>query len=175
MLTINDLYGSDCQNKFSIAQGLYLTLGVRIENEPISHSLARLQSLAADLAGQMAAMDFGRVCTQCAAKPNGGCCSRAIADENDAIQLLMNLLAGVPVALCRDNRHECTFLGATGCTLSFKPIFCLNYDCLAIKECAHGDGADRYDSLRGSLLQEQWRLEQLLLESLTHLGELKIS
>jgi len=173
MLSINDLYGNDWRAKLASAKGLYLTFGPQIENEAINHSLVRLKSLALELAGQMVAMDLGRICSNCAAKPNGGCCSRAIADENDSIQLLMNFLAGVPVGICRDNGHECVFLGETGCTLLFKPIFCLNYDCRAIKECAIGEDAARYDLLRGNLLQEQWRLEQLLLGRLTHLGEFK--
>ena len=171
MLSINDLYGSACPSKFALAKGLYLGLGVRIEDEPIRHSLARLKALALTLAEQMTAMGFGRICATCAAKPDGGCCSRAIADENDAVQLLMNFMAGVPVALGRDNGHECTFLGESGCTLTFKPIFCLNYDCQAIKECATGEAAGLYDLHRGRLLQEQWRLEQLILARLAHLGE----
>lgn len=173
MLSINDLYGSACQSKFAFAKALYQALGAQIEDEPIRRSLARLKGLALTLAEQMEAMGFGRICAACAAKPDGGCCSRAIADENDAVQLLMNLMAGVPVAPCRDNKHECTFLGKSGCTLTFKPIFCLNYDCQAIKGCATGEAAGLYDLHRGSLLQEQWRLEQLILVRLAHLGEVK--
>jgi hypothetical protein len=173
MLTIHDLYGSDCQTKLDLANGLYQNLGERLKTEPIRQSLTLLKGMAQELADQMITMGLGRVCSVCAAKPNGGCCSRAIADENDTIQLLMNLLAGIPVALCRDNDQECLFLGDTGCTLSFKPIFCLNYDCQSIKECANGEETSRYHKLRGTLLQEQWRLEQLLLERLVFLGKFK--
>ena len=170
MLNLNDLYGSDCQTKFAIAKRLYLTLGGQINNEPIRQSLERLKGLALTLAEQMTAMGFGQICSKCAAKPNGGCCSRTMTDENDAVQLLMNFMSDVPVALCPDNGHECIFLGATGCTLSVKPIFCLNYDCQAIKECANREDTGRYALWRGKLLQEQWRLEQLLLARLAQLG-----
>ncbi len=173
MLNQRDLYGSDCRTKLALAQGLHQTLAAEMPPGPIHQSLTRLKEQAQELGELMTAMGFGRVCAACAAKPNGGCCSRAIADETDTIQLLMNLLAGVPVQIHRDNGHECLFLGDTGCALTFKPIFCLNYDCQAIKDQAKAEGADRYDRLRGALLQEQWQLEQLLLERLTQLDEFK--
>ena len=173
MLSQHDLYGSDCRTKLALAQGLHQPLTAEMQSEPILQSLTRLKEQAQNLAELMAAMGLDRICAACAAKPNGGCCSRAIANETDTIQLLMNVMAGIPVAICRDNGHECLFLGDTGCTLAFKPIFCLNYDCQAIKDQVTAEGAGRYDRLRGALLQEQWRLEQLLLERLTQLGEVR--
>ncbi len=173
VLSINDLYFSDCQTKLSIAKGLQVPLGAKIFNDQLAHSLERLDSLALELSNQMMAMNFGLICSACAAKPGGGCCSLAIADENDALQLLMNLLAGVAVDICRDNGQECYFLGSGGCTLTFKPIFCLNYDCSAIKTCSDHESFFQYGQLRGRLLQEQWHLEKLLIERLEQLGELK--
>ncbi len=175
MLSIHDLYESDYRTKLDQAKGLHLSLREQIDTEPISRSLALLTGMANDLSLQMSAMDFGRVCSTCAGKPKGGCCGKDFVNENDTIQLLMNLMAGVPIAFCHDNDKECLFLGKSGCTLSFKPFFCLNYDCQSIKECASDEGLSRYGLMRGTLLREQWRLEQLLLECLVFLGELKLS
>lgn len=175
MLSIHDLYESDCRTKLDLAKGLHLSLHAQIDTIPILRSLALLTGMAKDLSNQMSAMDFGHVCSNCAAKPTGGCCGKDFVNGNDTIQLLMNLMAGVPVSFCQGNDKECLFLGKSGCTLSFKPFFCLNYDCQSIKDCASADGSGRYDLMRGTLLREQWRLEQLLMERLVFLGELKLS
>jgi hypothetical protein len=175
MLSIHDLYEGDCRTKLDLAKGLHRSLHERIGTEPIRRSLALLTGIAKDLSAQMSAMHFGRVCSSCAGKANGGCCGKDFINENDTIQLLMNLMAGVSVAFCHSNDNECLYLGKFGCTLSFKPFFCLNYDCQSIKECASDEGSGRYDLMRGALLREQWQLEQLLLERLVCLGELKLS
>lgn len=177
MLSIHALYESDCQTKLDLAKGLHFSLHEMINTEPIRRSLALLTGMAKDLSVQMSAMEFGNVCSDCANKPKGGCCGKNFIHENDTIQLLMNLMAGIAVAFRQgnDNDKECLFLGKSGCTLSFKPFFCLNYDCQSIKDCANDEGSGRYDLMRGTLLREQWRLEQLLLERLVFLGELKLS
>lgn len=173
MLSKKEVYWGDCKTKIEVAKGLQAALGAKIAkiyDEQLTLGLARLTSLALELAGQMKRLDFGVVCSACAAKPGGGCCSQVMADETDALQLLMNLLAGVAVDICRDNGQECHFLGEAGCILLFKPIFCLNYDCSALKNHADQEGLGRYGQLRGRLLQEQWQLEQLLLQRLEELG-----
>lgn len=173
MLSQHDLYDSDCHTKLALAQKLHQTLGTELQTEHIRLSLTRLKEKARELSELMADMGLGRICAACAAKPNGGCCSRAITDENDTVQLLMNLMASIQVEVQRDNGHECLFLGYNGCTLAFKPFYCLNYDCQAIKEQAKAQRGGRYDHLRGALLQEQWRLEQLLLELMAQLGKFR--
>jgi hypothetical protein len=112
----------------------------------------------------MAAMAMGATCTQCAGRPGGGCCSRYMAAENDVLQLLLNMLAGVQVHIQQDNRIECCFLGKTGCILSFKPMFCLNYICSHIK--GKGDRANLLllEQRTGDLLTKQAAMEQLLLD-----------
>ena len=102
MLRIHDLYESDCRTKLDQAKGLHLSLHDRIYTEPIRQSLGLLTGMAKDISLQMSAMDFGRVCSTCAGKPKGGCCGKDFVNENDTIQLLMNLMAGVPVAFCQD-------------------------------------------------------------------------
>lgn len=175
MLSIHAFYESDCQTKLDLAKGLHSSQHERINTEPIRQSLALLTEMAKDLSIQMSAMNFGHVCSKCADKPKGGCCGKDFINENDTIQLLMNMMAGVQVCFRQGNDKECLFLGESGCTLSFKPFFCLNYDCQSIKDCANDEGLGRCDLMRGTLLREQWRLEQLLLERLVFLGELKLS
>lgn len=172
MLSKKDLYWSDCKTKLAIAKGIHAGLDGRIVNEQVALSLKRLESLARELSNQMVDINFGAFCSTCAARPGGGCCSLAMADENDALQILMNLLAGVAVDISRDDGQECHFLGESGCILLFKPIFCLNYDCAALRTCSAEDCFARYGQLRGRLLQEQWHLEQLLMQRLEELGEL---
>lgn len=174
MLSIHDLYESDYRTKLDLAKGLHLSLHEQINTEPIRLSLALLTGMAKDLSLQMSTMNFGRICSKCAGQPNGGCCAKGFICENDAIQLLMNLMADVSVVFFEGNDKECLYLGESGCILSFKPFFCLNYDCQSIKGCASDEGTGRYDLMRGTLLCEQWRLEQLLLDRLAFLGELKL-
>ena len=166
----HELYWGDCRDKLVSAVLLRTTLAASPLDQETALCLARLQTLARKLADLMGAMGLGQVCAACAAKPNGGCCSRVIADENDALQLLMNLMIGVRVELREMSGHECCFLGEAGCTLAFKPIFCLNYDCAAIKEGCDRGAYARYAELRGRLLQAQWSLEQRLLRRLEELG-----
>jgi len=172
MLSKKEVYWGDAKTKLATAKGLQAALGEKIHDEQLAVGLARLNGLARELASQMRGMNFGIICSACAGRLGGGCCSQVMADETDVLQLLMNLLAGVAVDLCRDNGRECHFLGEAGCILSFKPIFCLNYDCSAIKDCPDDEGLMRYGQLRGRLLQEQWQLEQLLLQRLEELGEI---
>ena len=96
----------------------------------ISSQLLRLTDLSRALSKEMSALDMGACCSQCASRANGGCCSSYMANETDAILLLINLLQGQEVARQREEDSECLFLNSeSGCTLSPKPMFCLNYNC----------------------------------------------
>lgn len=167
----HECYRGDCRTKVALATSLLVALAERPRHQDTAQSLARLEDRSRELAAQMRAMALGQLCTTCAAKPGGGgCCSRVMADEVDAIQLLMNLLVGVPVAVGIENGIDCCFLGERGCLFAIKPIFCLNYDCAAIRDGCPRAERTTYERLRGRLLQEQWRLEQCLLSELTALG-----
>lgn len=86
-----------------------------------------------------------------------------MANETDAVLLLINLLRGRTVISLRPEEDpECCFLGPTGCTLEPKPFFCLNYNCRAILAMKQS----RVDSLltgAGAVLRTQTELEQYLL------------
>ena len=123
-----------------------------------------LRRHVAALDDHMRAMDLGRLCTACAARPDGGCCSALMADNTDAIQILINLLVGVEVARQADDGGQCCFLGPRGCVFLVKPIFCLNYNCTHILAQSQPERLDTLYRLTGAVLSQQTRIEFLLLD-----------
>ena len=89
-----------------------------------------------------------------------------MADENDAVLFLVNLLAGHEVSIQKDDDFECYLLGPKGCILRFKPMFCLNYNCRAIKAHTKADILSSYLTASAQLLQKQWQVEGLILTNL---------
>ena len=163
MYTLHDLYGADVDRKIALCHILYESPGMQLKPyDPEYQSLARLVVLADMLRKVMATMQIFSLCRLCGSQPRGGCCSAEMANENDALLLLMNLLAGQEVAVQRDDGFECCFLGAAGCALLFKPMFCLNYNCAKIKAGADPFEMKRLEQATAALLQEQFVLEQLL-------------
>lgn len=158
-------YSGDVVAKLAMAKDLYVRYGKLIALRPeIMSQLAAVQVLECAMQTQMGAMGMGATCVQCANRQGGGCCSRYMAGENDVLQLLMNLLAGVQVAVQRDDLIGCCFLGAAGCILTLKPMFCLNYNCIHIT--GHEDPAILLllEQRTGELLCRQNVLESLLLD-----------
>ncbi|MDH4320574.1 MAG: hypothetical protein OEV73_03655 [Desulfobulbaceae bacterium] len=131
MLNRQQLYFGTVATKIALARSLYEQHGKALLADPaICAQLATLSGLSQALADKMAALKMGECCTQCGCRANGGCCSAYMANETDAVLLLINLLQGHEVARQREDEVECLFLnGQTGCTLSPKPMFCLNYNC----------------------------------------------
>ena len=158
-------YSGDVSVKLATAHDLYASYGQTLALRPeIIEQLAAVENSERALQAQMGAMAMGVTCRQCASGPGGGCCSGYMAAENDVLQLLMNLLAGVQVAIQQDDGIECCFLGATGCVLSYKPMFCLNYICGHIKEDGEPATLLLLEQRTGSLLRKQADMEQLLLD-----------
>jgi len=171
MLSLDNLYHSSFRTKLDLANQLFVQHGKILLSLPsVRENIAVLEELAQQLQDHMSALNFAPLCTACAGKPGGGCCSLYMADENDAVLFLINLLAGVPVAIQKDDDFECYLLGPSGCTLRFKPMFCLNYNCQAIQN--HPDTAlySSYLALSGQLLQSQWQLEKIILARLMKTG-----
>jgi hypothetical protein len=169
---LQDFYGGSIRVRISIAQRLYPHLAPELAgNEAFARLLAQAVVLEKALARIMADLELGALCTVCGAKAGGGCCGSFMAGENDVVLLLVNLLAGVPVAALRED-DECCFLGKTGCLLLFKPMFCLNYNCPQIRQTAAPARMQRLEQAVGRLLQQQYLLEQLLLEVLRQRGTL---
>ena len=171
MPPIHRLFHSDFKTKLRTAHQLHQQNGEALLALPlVRQGLATLEHQAQLLQEQMASLNLASLCSNCALKSGGGCCSLYMTDENDAVLLLINLLAGYPVAIQKDDGFECYLLGPRGCILRFKPIFCLNYNCHAIK--IHTDAAilSSYLAASAQLLQSQWQMETLIL---TFLRELK--
>ena len=162
---LDRLYPGDCQAAWPLAQQLMAEEGPRLASTGLLQEVSRLVSLAEELESRMS--EPNRVCAACGARPDGGCCSQAIADEADAILLLLNLIAGLKLDKPPAGTSlACPFLGQDGCRLLFKPIFCLNYDCARLKGGCDPEQFARYQRQRALLLQGQWRLECLLLDHL---------
>jgi hypothetical protein len=172
LFMLRDFYRGSIRERLAIAHRLQDHLAVALAaDEGFARMLGRALVLQQELAKRMADLELGALCTACGVKAGGGCCSSFMAGENDVPQLFLNLLAGVPVAVLRED-DECCFLGESGCLLLFKPMFCLNYNCLQIRQNAAPALLQRLEQAVGLLLQQQFALEQLLLEVLRQQGRL---
>lgn len=165
---ISDCYCGNGAKKLEKAQILQKQYGEGLsQQQDIQTQLDRVRDAVLSLDAQMTAMDMGKTCSQCAATAKGGCCSAYMGDENnDALLLLMNLLAGVDVRLIGQTGDDCCFLAERGCVLLFKPIFCLNYLCGRIQEESDRDDLILLEQKSGALLTAQGTLEQLLIRFL---------
>ena len=141
-----------------------------LQQGEIQKQLEKTKVNVLSLDAHMTAMNMGKTCSHCAATPTGGCCSAYMGDENnDALLLLMNILAGIDVKVVCENGVECCFLGDKGCLLLFKPIFCLNYLCHRIQNESDVDDLRQLELKTGALLTAQSDLEQLLIRFLQNL------
>jgi len=137
-----------------------------LRDEGIITALERLQECGEALRAQMEAMEMGQLCSACAAREKGGCCSSYMAGNSDAILLLINLLQGQTIEILDKDTDECCFLGPRGCTLQTKPIFCLNYNCSHIREKATPEQMEELEKRAAALLSAQTALETEILQSL---------
>ncbi len=157
-------YSGSVEDKLSLARQLYRGKGARfLQNREITDTLESLRQKAADLDTQMEAMGMGARCSACGGRVGGGCCSSYMADNTDALVLLINLLLGIAINPV-DNGEECCYLGPRGCIFLIKPIFCLNYNCSHIQQAATKEELRILAMRSGALLSEQIGLEKLLLQ-----------
>jgi hypothetical protein len=167
MFTMNELYFGMVPQKLACARTLYERAGEELLARPdLRRMLRELTVLSAALQLRMGEMSMFSLCRSCAARPGGGCCSAYMANETDALLLLLNMLLGVEVAAQREDTVECCFLGQEGCILTVKPIFCLNYNCSHILT---GNGAEVLQDLEkaaSAVLLAQTAVEKMLLERL---------
>lgn len=165
---INTCYRGDGALKLKKAEQLAAVYGKHLlQGEEVQAQLIVVNEKVLSLDAHMTVMAMGKTCTRCAVTPQGGCCSVYMGNENtDALQQLMNILAGVDVALVCDNGVECCFLGPEGCILRFKPIFCLNYLCGRIQKESDSNDLRQLEQKTGALLTAQSHFEQLLIRFL---------
>lgn len=167
---LTKVYGGTLLSRLDFGKAIHAGLGPRImEDRVFAESFEGLLADAALLTRQMGIMAMGARCTACSVENRGGCCSRAIAEETDAIQMAMNMLAGIKVDILCDNGKECCFLGERGCIFLFKPMFCLNYNCDKIVGSAAADDLQMLERLTGRLLRGQYEVETMLLARIGHL------
>ncbi len=164
MFSLDDLFYSSVEQKRRNAHRIFREMGPGTALLPeIKEKLADLVTLANVLKQQMASMTMFSLCAACGQKKNGGCCSAYMANETDAVLLLINLLLGVDVRKQRDDSFECCYLGDRGCILMVKPMFCLNYNCQQILTANPSQVILELEKAASAVLRKQYELEQVLL------------
>ena len=163
---VQHFYSGTPADKLASARRLHAVFAARPEETALAAALAELRKHAEALAAHMRRLDFGALCTACASRPDGGCCSAYMADNVDAVLLLINLLLGGDVRPVGTDPAGCRFLGERGCVLLIKPIFCLNYNCRAILDTTPAAGLAELFRRAAAVLSGQTRVEELLLARL---------
>lgn len=163
---LQNLYSGTPADKLVAARRLHTNFVSRPPDAQLASALAKLQEHSKTLATHMCTLNLGALCTACASRPNGGCCSALMADNVDAVLLLMNLLLGCDVHPVGTDPASCQFLGARGCVLAIKPIFCLNYNCRAILDTTPAAGLDTLYRCAATVLSQQTQVEELLLANI---------
>ena len=167
MRTIESLYFGDVSSKIENAHRLHRELGARLRaDQEIQKSLGRLLQLEKKVAEAMRSMGMFELCAECGDQPAGGCCSAKMANETDSMLLLINLITGFEVSRKRDDGYECCFLGSEGCSLKFKPFYCLNYLCRQVYTDSSSEQIDRLQDATGELLSQLVLVEELLKREL---------
>ena len=164
-------YNGTPAEKLAQARLLQQELGEQlVADTTFAHELERLRHCCRALNEQMQAMAMGTLCTACARRAGGGCCSALMADNTDSLQILINLLLGQTVQRREAVDSECCFLGATGCPFMAKPIFCLNYNCHHILTGSKPVDLTLLEQRAAAVLSQQTAIESLLLARLRHLS-----
>lgn len=167
MNSVESLYFGDVPSKIENAHRLYRELGDRIRgHREIQESLVRLIELEGKLAEAMRGMGLFELCAECGGRPTGGCCSARMANETDSMLLLINLSTGCEVSRRRDDDYECCFLGSGGCSLRFKPFYCLNYLCRQIYDTNDSQELGGVRRATAELLGQLLVVEDLLRQEL---------
>ena len=164
-VSLQQLYGSPVEAKQLLAEKLHQTYGADfLLNDDLRADLELLQQYASLLNNHMVEIGMGKLCVLCAASKGGGCCSIYMAGETDAVQMLMNMLIGVTARQTRNDGMGCSYLGERGCLFTFKPMFCLNYNCRNILDTVTPENVRELEQLTGQLLGRQYEVEKKLLD-----------
>ncbi len=164
------LYGGSLKSKLETGRAIVVLLQNDLgQDSTFQKEFSTLKKRATALNSHMVGMNLGDLCSGCAANPDGGCCSRYMSGETDAIQIALNLLAAIDVEFVQSDKAECIYLGEKGCIFTFKPMFCLNYNCSHIHRWSSESEVKQMEYLAGSLLQKQYELEQYIRRRLQEL------
>ena len=163
MQTAEVFYFGDVSFKIESAHRLHRQFGDRLRADgQIRLNLDRLVHLEQEVSEAMRSMGMFELCAECGSQPPGGCCSATMANETDAMLLLINLCAGLEASPIRDDDHECRFLGAAGCSLKFKPFVCLNYLCRQIQSQSSSEQLARLQGTTSEFLSQLLVVEELI-------------
>lgn len=158
------IFSGTVESKLLHAEKLYKQLHLLLMNDvKFINYIKDLQTDAAHLTRHMEKMAMAKSCNHCSTSKNGGCCSLAMANETDAIQLLINKLTETKVEKVRDDGRECSYLAEHGCIFKFKPMFCLNYNCGRIMDAASSSELNILGRLTGNILRQQYAVENYIL------------
>jgi hypothetical protein len=162
-------YSGTAADKLAVARNLYMRYAARLTASLLlSEELEILRHHTLALGEHMQSMGMSRICSHCATRNDGGCCSTHMAGNTDALLLLINMLFGIQVQ-CRNFEDEnCCFLGEQGCLFLVKPIFCLNYNCKNIIDSAKSGSLKTLCRLAATVLSQQTKMESLLLDTLSY-------
>lgn len=167
-ISLEDIYQGSVASRLDVAQSIVDTIRPQLDNDGwFQNQFTLLHRCADELNEHMNHMDMGALCSTCAATPNGGCCSLYMSGETDAIQMAVNILAGIKVHFVRDDEEQCRFLQEKGCLFRFKPMFCLNYNCSHIIKAARLEDIRELERVTGNLLRQQYRIEQYILAQIS--------
>lgn len=136
----------------------------------LTEGLDLLRADCQHLATQMETMALGLLCSSCAARPGGGCCSAYMAGNTDSLQILINLLLEIHIHQRQPPDVDCCFLGPSGCMFMAKPIFCLNYNCSHIQGGTDRTTLASLEQRAAAVLSRQIGIETLLLDRLRTLA-----
>jgi hypothetical protein len=165
--TVELLYFGDVSSKIESAHRLHREFGSRLRADGrIRTNLDRLIHLDQEVSEAMRSMGMLELCADCGSQPPVGCCSAVMANETDAMLLLINLSAGLEASSKRDDGHECRFLGPAGCSLKFKPFVCLNYLCRQIQSDCSSEQLARLQSATSEFLSQLLVVEELIQRQL---------
>ncbi len=167
MYDTDKIYYSSIDTKRQFALDLYQKHGTTLLGSAvINEKLANLEKLTGLLHVQMTNMTMFSLCIDCGQSQSGGCCSYYMANETDAVLLLINMLLGIKVAPQREDLYECCYLGRQGCILKAKPLFCLNYNCQKILTGNDSAALKKLESASSAVLREQTVLEDIILRKI---------
>lgn len=108
----------------------------------------------------MKELNLVTLCSNCAAREHGSCCSEEVENWYDTWLLFINLLMGAEVDLVREAHGHCLFVGAHGCKLIARYSFCVNFLCPEIVQSLTASDKQKLLAVSGAELFAGWTLEQ---------------
>ena len=110
----------------------------------------------------MKKLNLVALCSNCAAREHGSCCSDEVENWYDSWLLFINLLMGAEIDLVREAPGQCLFVGAHGCKLIARFSFCVNFLCPEIVQSLTESDKRKLLAVSGAELLAGWNLEQEL-------------